>query len=183
MCHFEERHLKIDARRNVRCYNTGFVAVSSRLVLRGNNGYLASVRPHNNYLRVVLAEEYAVKRGLHEMFECDGFAGCTQVAEQYALADEAFLPEFMQSSQKFLARRKGRDADGRSADLLENPLNNVGQLNALGEIRLSSRFLQGLQFDEYLVSHYSNDMPIALSSSTVASENSAPAFRMTLTAA
>lgn len=183
MRHLDERFPEVSARRRVRCYDTCLVAVASCLILRGDDGNLAGIRPQNNDLRVVLAEKYAVECRLHEMFECDGFAGCTHVAEQYALADEVFLPEFMQSSQKFLARRKGRDADGRSADLLENPLNNIGQLNALGEIRLSSRFLQGLQFVEYLFSHYSNDMPIALSSSTVASENSAPAFRMTLTAA
>lgn len=107
MSHFEECHLKIDACRNVRCYNTGFVAVASRLVLRGNNGYLASVRPHKNNLRVVLAEKYAVKRGLHEMFECDSLAGCSQIAEQGALADETFLLEFVQSPEKFFTRRKG----------------------------------------------------------------------------
>ena len=104
MSHFEERHFKIDARRNVSCYNPGFVAVASRLVLRGNDGDLASVRPHKNNLRVVLAEKYAVKRGLHEMFERDSFAGCSQIAEQEALTDETSLFEFVQSPEKFFTR-------------------------------------------------------------------------------
>lgn len=52
---------------------------------------------------MVLAEKYAVKRGLHEMFECYSLAGSSQVAEQGALADETFLPEFVQPSEKFFA--------------------------------------------------------------------------------
>lgn len=133
---------------------------------------------------MVLAEKYAVERRLHEMLESNGFACRSQIAEQHALADEVFLFEFMQPSEKFLTRRKGRDADGRPTDLVENPLNYVGQLNALGEVRLCCRFLQGLQFIEHPTpGHYSNVMPMALSSSMVASENSAPAFLTTLTAA
>lgn len=101
---------------------------------------------------MVLAKENLIADRFDEEIQGLCLACGTQIAKQKAAPYHSAAPEAVQPSEERLACRKSGYCQISRADMRNNPLDHVGELDAVGEIRLHSPFLRG---------HHTIEFPIA----------------------
>ena len=121
---------------------SGLVAVASCEVLRSNDAdRLAAFRLHQQNLAVIVGKIGSLDNLGYERPKFEGFVGSLVVENKIYAADLFILCDEVKAPQKFLGNGERRLPYFRCSDLRQNPIENVGHLHGIREIRLErSRF-------------------------------------------
>ena len=132
-------NLGLESSEHVRVgrYESGLVAVASCEVLRSNDADpLAAFRLHQQNLAVVIGKIGSLDNLGFERPKFERFVGCLVVENKIYAADLFILSDKVKAPQKFLGYGERRLPYFRCSDLRQNPIENVGHLHGIREIRL-----------------------------------------------
>ena len=116
---------------------SGLMAVASCEVLRSNDAdRLAAFRLYQQNLAVIVGKIGSLDNLGYERPKFERFVGCLMVENKVYAADLFILCDEVKAPQKFLGNGERRLPYFRCSDLRQNPIENVGHLHGIREIRL-----------------------------------------------
>ena len=114
-----------------------FGTIASREVLRCDDGdSLAGLRLHQQNLTVIVCKVCAFDNLCDERPKFERLVRCLMVENKVYTRNFLILADKEQTAEKFFGNGKRSLPDFRHADLRENPVENVGNLNSVRKIRL-----------------------------------------------